>query len=323
MRDLPTIHVGFAKTATTTLQLQVLARHPGLVYVAGSDRGGANGGAVAMIKLRTALRLPDGAGFDLEARRRRHAEEVAPLALSGKPLLLSDEDFSFQGALDDGLEAQRVVSRVAKAERLRAVVGPAQVVLVVRQPLDWVRSLYLQKLRGYGKKYRRIALFGDWLAAHWERRDELASHVSNLRYFELANAYAELFGRENVAVLAYEQLVAEPDVFMAAFARHAGFDEAVAVALLRKAAREKPTLTARQHWANHLAAKSSLAAYALRAPELAWARRVASIVAPGRRPKRVDAPAQLAGAVADFARDDCRRLAAEWELPLARYGYPV
>lgn len=76
-------------------------------------------------------------------------------------------------------------------------------------------------LRGYGKKFRRIDSFDRWLAAHWERRDERANHASNLRHFELADAYVQLFGRRNVSVLAYEQLVREPEAFMAAAARWA------------------------------------------------------------------------------------------------------
>lgn len=319
----PVVHIGFAKTATTTLQRGVFARHSGLGYAAAPERGGANGASGAMAELRRRLQQPDDGGFDLAHCRRLYEARIAPLACAGRPLLLSDEDFSFQGSIDQGLDAERVVGRIEKAERLRAVLGPARVLLVVRHPVDWMRSLYLQKLRGYGKKFHRIDRFDRWLAAHWERRAERASHASNLRYFELADAYSQLFGRENTTVLAYEELVRAPEAFLAALARCVDLDEQEAVRLFRAAGRENATLTRRQHVANALAARSAAAAWALRAPELAWFRRAASALAPGRAPMRVEAPAVLAAAIAEHTRDDNRRLAAEWRLPLDAYGYPV
>jgi len=321
--DAPIVHVGFAKTATTTLQRGVFARHSGLSYAAAPERGGADAVGAAMAELRERLQQPLGDGFDVVRCRRLYEERIAPAASSGRPLLLSDEDFSFQGSIDLGLEARRVVGRIEKAERLRALLGPARVILVVRHPIDWMRSLYLQKLRGYGKKYRRIDGFDRWLAAHWDRRDERASHASNLRYFELADAYAQLFGRGNVSVLAYEQLVREPESFMSAAARAAGVDQGEAVRLLRAAKRENATLTRRQHLANGLAARSAAARWALRASELAWLRRAASALTPGRAPLQVATPPALAAAIAEHTRRDNCLLAAEWRLPLGDYGYPV
>jgi hypothetical protein len=314
------IHIGLPKTATTMIQRHLFKLHPELLYGATPLKLGNFDPEGRCTRLIDDICLDRS--YDIETGRKFLHDDVGPNLSGDRIFLLSDELFSFNGSVDQGLQATGLIDRREKAQRLKDVFGDARIILVIRRPADWIRALYLQRLKGYGKKHRDFESLETWLERHLDCRNETRSAASNLHYGELAELYAGLFGKENVGVFLYEELLSEPATFIADIAGFIGIDTQQAVSLT-EGKRENETLTKRQLLLSHLRAQSRIGEFLVTSPTLQPLRRAVASVLPGRAPLRPEFPERLAEEVADYCRDDLRRLASRWQLPLDQHGYPV
>lgn len=314
------VHIGLPKTATTMLQKHLFQQHPQVAH------------AAHPIKFVT---------FDPDGQTHRFIDEIcnnpswdegfcrgyaegslASLAESRRTLVVSEESISFNGIIDRGLEAGELVDRLDRPQRLKSSFGEAKIVFVIRRPGDWVRSVYLQRLKGYGKKRRSYESLDEWVRQHWDAREQTASVVGNIRYGELAGEYARLFGKRNVGIYPFERLQEDPAAFVRDLARFIGIDPEVAVQLTADR-RENESLTQRQLLAAHLRASSGFGRFLMESPTLQPLRRIAGQILPGRAPLRPELSPDLMELLNDYCRDDLASLAREWDLPLHEYGYPL
>jgi hypothetical protein len=314
------VHIGLPKTATTMLQKHLFQHHPQVVHAAHPIKFvtyDAEGRTARFIDEICNATDWDGAFCD------NYANESLKFAeASGKALVVSEESISFNGIIDQGLQASNLVDRLERVRRLKQALPDARIVFVIRRPVDWVRSIYLQRLKGYGKKRNTYESLDDWTRAHWEQRDRIASVVSNIRYGELALEYAEHFGRENVGVFLFEQLIEDSERFVHDLAGFMGIDADVAVRLTG-GQRENESMTKRQLLASHLRASSKLGRFAIESPYLKPLRRLASTILPGKELLRPEMAPELQAMLEDHCRADLKRLAETWKLPLSEFGYPV
>lgn len=182
------LHIGMMKTGTKTLQQHVFPRCRGLACF------GKPGAALARpIRAVTTL---DEATWEqafpavVEAFRRG-------LAGSGPRVLISEEELSVGGEIDSAAD-RRVIAR-----RLRRLFPEATVVVVVRNQLTALQSLY-----GYVVGGAPDAVpFGAWLEQH-DARTTPDRGLDLFDYAALVSHYVELFPAERVKVLLYEDMVA-------------------------------------------------------------------------------------------------------------------
>jgi len=199
-------------------------------------------------------------------------------------------------------------------ERLpRAIVemaGPVKVVIVVRHQVRLIESLYLQKANSanFLDPETWLASQPDWFAF-------------GFRFNEIADAWSQVVGRENVGVFAFEELAGSAATFGRRLCEFAGIDADVGVPLL-----------VNQH--ENVRKSDRTQAYAkIRSaffPRVSFGRLLPVTIRNGWRNyleggqrAKVELSSDWLDRIKSYYRSDNRKLAAEYGLPLESYGYPL
>lgn len=101
--------------------------------------------------------------------------------------------------------------------RLAATAPDARIVIVVRDPVDRLRSSYWQSRRD-GWSHAELVRF-------LEGEVEDCGYLRNQRYAPTVEAYRRLFGSDAVLVLVYEEMSRDPRAAIRAILRHLGLGE--------------------------------------------------------------------------------------------------
>lgn len=172
-------HIGLHKTATTWLQT-VFAHHPGLQVI------GANPTYRDLAVQITTLAAQ--AQLDLGVWQQTFKISLEPLVKEGQIWGISDEQLS--GHMITGYNANLISNRLLKA------FGPIKILLVLRHPVEFIRSMYVQYVKQGGALPFRAFLRDTNIPG------KAIAHKIN--YPVLVNRYRDCFGAENVLVLPYE-----------------------------------------------------------------------------------------------------------------------
>lgn len=183
------VHVGLMKTGTTTLQEHVFTGLPGVELLNGEGGDEDVKRAIAAIVKEDQLRFSTG----------RH--EAATRAVAAR----TDRDGKELPLISSEALTVPVVDRALKAERLRWVLGPARILIVLRHPVDMLCSLYAEEAKNRGYRLRAIGDVNDWLEEKWSPV-RATSVARNLEFTRLIGIYEDLFGKPNVTVLFFEDL---------------------------------------------------------------------------------------------------------------------
>jgi len=190
------IHIGFPKTATTTLQTTFMEAE-GVAYLGKGPRDSL--APSLSLEIARAVFFADTLRFREaapELRRRIEAEHA-----SAGRLLLSDEAFTFAEHMAIGSRWQRQVvsDHEVVAERLAALCPEARIAVTLRNQLDLIRSFYRQA----AKRGRADEPFRDYV----QREIDALPHRSMLhlaKYDEVHRAYAARFGDGSLHVATFE-----------------------------------------------------------------------------------------------------------------------
>jgi hypothetical protein len=272
-------------------------------------------------EVRRALLEPGAFAFDPAAARAR-----LDLGASSQRLLVCEENLSgypHNGGLG-GLLPKTV------AERIKAVMPNAQIVVFLREQAAAIAAAYAQYVRSGGT--RSLAAY---LGAQ-HRTEGALSHWYKAPFFDLAHFdyqglldhFASLFGRSAVHVFLNEVLSRDPRDFAARFAERLNLE--VDLEALDFSPRNRslsPAGIALMRWLNLFTPQSVVDKTCL-APIPGWYRRrwwIARAVL-GARIESIATPEQRLGQSAAneirerFSRSNLR-LAHEWALPLEDFGY--
>ncbi|MBI9074128.1 MAG: hypothetical protein JEZ02_01870 [Desulfatibacillum sp.] len=302
------IHIGLPKCASTSLQQNLFSKHPDIEY------WGIPWKEDRITSLMACLHQHDSLDFE---RVDKHVE-LSP----DKPNVISYERFSSDFNPD----------RKETAKRLKEVFGDSEVLLVIRNQVDQMESLYKQYLRGVPKA-RAWCTFNEYLEAcycryFWEdplmrsRYQENFSHVttmnrlSMLRSNDLVNLYSSYFGKEHVHILVFEELKVNRQAFMEKLCRIIPMDLDKALTLINLPQKQVAMDTA---------------AYLTKGP---WGKVARLVPGPVKKILRktnrnfnnkmhVEWPGGWRTKVADLFRDTNQELVREYGLPLKDYGYPL
>ena len=325
------VHIGFPKTATTTFQRHVFPAHSEIEYLGKYIPGfGYRSESIGQEIGRLITR-----DSTLYAGSNQLRDELAAIAnsMTEKLVMISSESFVQEQAADRGVVAQR----------LWDACGNCRIIITIREQLSMIRSFV--KMHGRYGQYLFLAkevdeLFelplsmSEWLriASHYPDRN----FVSTIRYAEVADCYARLFGRQNVGIFLYEELVSEPATYVSKLASFLHIDAVEMLRLLAghhenrstvdasSAAEMARTLAGRQQSRN--TKPSSLPPTEHRSAIVSKIERLTNLLGGSRRrenpqEKSLDIQEPWLSVLREQYRDGNRRLVKEWGLPLAQYGY--
>jgi hypothetical protein len=182
----PIVHIGYHKTATTWFQRSVYPH-------ATSHRW------VPRAQVQAAFLDPSGMHFDAERARALLSEGD-----DGRPPVLCEENLS--GYLHNG--GLHGFLGPAVAERIRATLPEARIVIFVRSQASMIAACYMQYVRGGGTHGLHRYLFPSlYLRGAYAQPFKVPRFsFDHFDYDRLVARYDALFGRENVHVYPFEDL---------------------------------------------------------------------------------------------------------------------
>ncbi len=187
------LHIGGAKTASTTLQNGVFLQSPNLHHFGEYGDGVTSQDEENIILSIFGLDEPFFSWTSAQETFAKHFQIA-----NGRKMVFSSAD---------ALSANRPY---LVARRLKRLVGPAaKVLLVIRNQQHALSSYY----SGHGAwlkpapnpYYRSFVKFDDWF--EFESRNSLDSKLMTFSYWEQLLPFIETFGRENVHVVCFEDMV--------------------------------------------------------------------------------------------------------------------
>ena len=187
------LHIGGAKTASTTLQTAVLLQASTIHHFGEGGDGvtGPDDERIIRSLLNDDAYLCDYSEVESLFRRHRKLAGGATFVFSSADVLLANQP-------------------TVAAARLRALLGAdTDVLLVVRNQLSALLSLY----SGHGAwlkpapapYFRHFVSFQNWLELQW--LDPSTSALASFAYWEQLQPFIAAFGREQVKVVPFERLV--------------------------------------------------------------------------------------------------------------------
>lgn len=191
------VHIGYPKTATTSIQKGML---PAVTDVVSVPRNEPNA------RICMHLCWQDPSDYDEGFYRDWLAQYEHP----DKNLVLS-----FEGFTGDFLRQH--CNRTQIAQRLHAL-GFNKVIITLRNQASFLNSMYNFTVRT-GMPMSYYLFFTLMLSADKTHyfRSQYRFHPNYLDYFRLATLYGNLFGKENVHLLLMEELIADKESFIGKF----------------------------------------------------------------------------------------------------------
>tara|TARA_B100000900_G_C20586468_1_gene719806 strand:+ start:1302 stop:2348 length:1047 start_codon:yes stop_codon:yes gene_type:complete len=189
-RVLDFVHVGDYKTGTTWLQNTVFPFHPEIQYL---------GDPMLSFNQEKVLReLVDIRDLDFEPVK-LHTQFKESFARDDKKIVGISREALSQSNFITGENAKR------NAERIRLVFGEVKVVYTIRSQQTMLTSIYSEYLKSGGTRS-----FNDWFLDPIECK----GIIERLKYDKNIKMYHDIFGKENVIVLLFEELVSDKKCFL-------------------------------------------------------------------------------------------------------------
>lgn len=200
------VHVGFPKTASTSLQRLLFSKHPEINYLASTAKGGNNSSSNLVAE---AIRILKKSSYESDSKLIRSFERLISTQIcqdfeNGKKTLLSDE------------------ALVYNSSNIKKQFPDAKIIIICRDPVDIYNSWYHQYLKGLGEKFSSPLPMDNWVQQNIEERGFIYNHVVS---------YLNLFRDPNVGIFMFETLRKDQKTFINEISNFLGIDENTAVEL--------------------------------------------------------------------------------------------
>lgn len=212
------VHIGLPKTGTTYLQQVIFKHHPDICYL------GKNSGHEEVDKAISLITRQSSATFPTEQVEKslRQGLETS----QNRPALISEEDFSRYAFLDPEL----------MAFRLRSAIGEFTPIYVIRNPIDWLQSMYFFRLENFQPDALRGGDF--WLEKNINNR-KVGSDTADLFYGRVAAAYKKISGSGKILIVCYEELKKDRDAYLRKFSEVIGMSPEKTIELADSAKKDR------------------------------------------------------------------------------------
>lgn len=192
------LHIGLPKCGSTFLQNVFFASHPDIDFL------GPFAGRPEFDALWQYFRRTHEGEWD-EARMQDLATQAG---------LYGDAGGRLRVVSRENIGAPDKIPMPVIAERCRDMFPGALILLIVREPVALVESMYLQLAKSFGPAEPYIS-FEDW----WKREFKMGSaslYLGRLRYQYVAELFADRFGKDALCILPFETFAENKSEFFAA-----------------------------------------------------------------------------------------------------------
>jgi len=194
------IHIGLAKTATTSLQRNLLAGHPEIYYFGFDNCDLGMRWALRMIKSQDSMDYRQTGIFHvIDGIFKRNS-------LGNKKLVVSDEFLTLPYH-----PQYTAIDRTIIASRLLDTFGQARILLVIRRPRDLLGALYSEWMQWYGTYHRSRFDFNAWVTGLLNA--PTTTWLSLLKYYDIYQLYRRIFGADRMMPYLYEDIEKNNDAF--------------------------------------------------------------------------------------------------------------
>jgi len=294
------LHIGANKSASTTLQRCLFPNAKGLVYL-GEDCENYS----AYRDDLNSMIYEDDFNFSIDKNKKLFEKFQNKASETNSTFLYSNED----------IMTSRVPSQVLA--RMKILMPDAKVLLIIRNQLQAIPSWYANHgafLKGVPRFYWRKYVSADEFMNYFTTFFNYGP-FDCFMYFKIINHYANVFGKENIKILFFEDFVQDRNKFVKELSEllNINYDESLKL-LEGKVERQRIT---QRRFLFHKASRKISFLHSLKLP-VALDRFIDS----GEKAKNLGIE-KWESKIADIYREDNRLLMENYKLDLKKYNYPL
>lgn len=263
-------------------------------------------------------------GFAFESEqsafwKRSYLEHIQPILHNGQVPIWSLEKLCMGTPKRRELRARRIVQAF----------GECKILVVLREPLALIESLYFQRLKA--SQLSRVP--DQWTGHYYEIETWLEENFTGLQkdimgvldYGRTIQWFSDLLGPERICVLLFEDFVQQPSQFLDRLSQFCGIDSPRSMQLMigeRRNVRWTHQSISRLKWVERVPFGPTIFR---RLPRQKRARYLGVHNDHPLQGEKARAPLSSAwiDRISDACRTSNRWLHEEWSLPLAKHGYPL
>ena len=209
------------KTATTLLQDRLFARHSQIYYFGKFNGQGFLPSVISVLQT----------GIDMSVQVKPNDIRAASLA---EQIAYAEKNHLTPVLSKEGLAGGPFRQKQEQCKTLAKHFGPCIAIIFVREPADFIKSFYIQMLKGFNTR-----VFGrpgwmqtlgkpphyfdinEWLNAAWQSGSTPKDYLA---YADTADVYASFLGRENIRIYLYEEFTKHPKNVISQLCKDMGID---------------------------------------------------------------------------------------------------
>lgn len=205
------LHIGYPKTATTTLQKHFFPNIDAIQYIGKYVNEGDLFDFDVNVINDLIFKKSDQIDFD-------YLRKEFSKMLHQKDILLSEESFIFNSLRVSSIDSNDTLpTQKTIAKNIRTFFSSesfnVKILFTIRKQDEMITSQYAQSYVHYYSKYKESDSFAKFLNIYLDEKNKKHTFYETLDYFHVVGIYQKLFGKENVSVLVYEELQKTPQVF--------------------------------------------------------------------------------------------------------------
>jgi hypothetical protein len=320
------LHIGYPKTATTTLQKHLFPKHSGILSL-------QNYGEPSFIK-----NIFSSRENSIKRNLKSITEELSGYitneynnyiysseSLTSFSMFFRQNPYPFLYTLEPNSVARKLKTAFGET----GVFDRVKIIVSIRRQNDLLKSMYAQVYNLVFKRYRVTNTFQKFINFAIENKDNFI--LDSLQYNDVITEYENIFDKENVCVLVFEQLIQDRDTYIEKLCSFMNIDSKEAIRLIEDKHTNKKSSTNgyktdKRELLNVL--QYYLGRFNIKSPGIGLSKtglykNIKSIKAPARTLKNIEIKEADERYLNDLFGDGNNKLSERYNLRLDEYYYYV
>jgi hypothetical protein len=318
-------HIGFPKSASSTLQKQLFDKHSQINFMGiyptvniGQDSVENNTNTLylknnSLKEFHYCLTNMEGIEYEFSDVN-EYYKNIKPFLSEEETNIFSNERFA------SVLFAHK--DRAEKARRIKQFFPEAKIIIVIRSQIDIIKSQYRDHPFDPRHLYanQKSVSIDEWVERDFKNYD--VSFLQSIEYYKIVKYYSELFCKENVGVFLFEEMVKDLQNFSKNIAGFLSIDADEAYRLL-KSKHENDGVS--QNLNRYRKLKSQISSYIPgEIKNIAYLKNIEQQLfqklKKGKK-QNIEMSEETEGNIYSYYNEQNRQLAKEFDLKLQKYGY--